>query len=135
MPNCDCVDRKVSLKQCCGSGSKGSASFCRTRIHNIFHGSRSEPSSLPSPLPSSFTLDLSPQLPHSSFLTPPPSTPQLFFLIPHPTTLTYPSSSLTFPSSSLTSSPLALTRTPHLSSLIPHPSSLILLLYSLTPSP
>ena len=51
-------------EQCCGfgfgSGSKGSASFCRIRIqvHNIFHGSgsisRSEPSS--PPLPSSCTL-------------------------------------------------------------------------------
>ena len=55
--------------QCCGSGYKVSASFCRIRIHNIFHGSgsrsRSEPSSLPPPLPSSFTLNLSPLLPPS----------------------------------------------------------------------
>ena len=56
-------------KQCGGSRS---ASFCRIRIkiHNIFHGSgsgfksKSEPSSLPPPLPSSFTLNLSPLLPH-----------------------------------------------------------------------
>ena len=31
----------ISYFQCCGSGSKGSASFCRIRMHNIFHGSGS----------------------------------------------------------------------------------------------
>ena len=30
---------KLCENQCCGSGSKGSASFCRLRIYKIFHGS------------------------------------------------------------------------------------------------
>ena len=35
--------RKIcTWRQCCGSGSTGSASFCQIRIRNIFHGSGSE---------------------------------------------------------------------------------------------
>ena len=67
-------------KHHCGSGSKGSASFCRIRIQirNSFHGSRSrsEPSS--PPLPSSPT-------PHLCFITLYPSPHQLYPspLLPH----------------------------------------------------
>ena len=63
----DCVLKiylKNNLKQCCGarsgSGTIGSASSCRIRIHNIFHGSRSRsltptPSSIiPHPYPPSY---------------------------------------------------------------------------------
>ena len=121
-------------KQCCGSRSKGSPSFCRIRIHNIFHGS----GSLPPSLPSSFTLNLSPLLHHPNSLihhpshplslTPHPSAHQLFSLIPHPSSLIpqhcyclviYPSSSLTFPTPFLTSS---LFSPPHTTSHLPYPS-------------
>ena len=81
--------------QCCGSrsGSKGSASFCRIRIHDIFHGSgsgfgsrsRSEPSSLPPPSPPPLHLIFHPSSP-----TPTPSS-----IIPHPS----PSPHLPHPSS------------------------------------
>ena len=99
---------KLCENQCCGSGSKGSASFCRLRIYKIFHGS-----GCPSPY-------LHYPTPPPSSLTHPPS--------PHLNTLPYPSSLLPHPS------PLF----PNLSSflpnpLFPHPPHLCFL--ALPPSP
>ena len=120
-------------KQCCGSGSKGSASFCRIQLHNFFAWLRiriqTELSTFhqSSPPPSLYSTSVppSPHLPHSSSYI-----PQLFSLTPLPSSLipqhcslSSPSSSLTFPPSSLTPSPSSRTRTPHLLSLTRPPSS------------
>ena len=104
-------ERILGSNQFWRSVSKGSASFCRIRIHHIFHGSgsrpRSETSSLAPLFPSAFTLNLS-------------------HLLLHPTSLTPPPSSLQPPPSSLTPHPLLphpppSPRAPPPSSIIPHP--------------
>ena len=113
--------------QCCGSGSKGSASFCQNRIHYVFHGtgsrSRSEPSSLPPPLSSSFTLNLLSLLPHPNSLIHHPSPLTTWSFTPPPLTLNFsPSYLIHLPSSLNTAySPLL----PHHSPFLPHSSPLL----------
>ena len=129
-------------KQCCGSGSKGSASFCRIQLHNFFawlririqtelstfHQSSPPPSHLifhPSSLvvqylSTSLTTPPSLLLLHTSTLLPHTSS-----VFPHPSTLLPFLSFLITHLSSLITHPFSLISHPHTTSLIPHPSSLI----------
>ena len=132
-------------KQCCGSGSKGSASFCRIQLHNFFAWLRiriqTELSTFhqSSPPPSLYSTSVppSPHLPHSSSYI-----PQLFSLTPLPSSLipqhcslSSPSSSLTFPPSSLIPHPFSLISHPYTTSLLPHSSPFFPHINSLTPTP
>ena len=104
-------DGQVHIEQCCGSGSKGSASFCRIQIQI-----RTQLTSTTSPLLLHTYSNLSPLLPHLPSLI-----PHLFSLISHPHT----PSLLPHPSPLLPHLTSLTSLTPHLYSLSPHPFSLI----------